>query len=112
MAENQTKPGEHVQVTKVMENARTLRWLIVAAAVVALAWIIKNGIVEIVSEPPWVPIVLVVLTSLIGPTGIITLVVKYRTKAVQKHSKRTAALEKKLDPERTSSSDGPKEQLP
>lgn len=120
MSEEQAKPGDPepssdraptppavsdnmVKLYSIADRERTTRWLIVAIAVVVGVLIITIGAVLMMNAPSWETIVITIVVNLIGPAGILRMVIKERRRAVDKQHRRVVKLEKLLDPERTSS---------
>ena len=62
-----------------------------------------SGIVQIVAEPPWLKLTALIVICLLGPSGLLAVVVRSRQKYVHKTHKRVVDLEKLVDPDRTSS---------
>ncbi len=89
------------------EWAKTVRVGCITAGVVASIWIIKNGIVELANESPWVQALKLICSVLIAQGPFAVVFYRYR-RAIRKYTQevtsRLAALERKEDPERTSSS--------
>ena len=63
------------------------------------------GVVEIVDQPPWVPLAFLLIVSLVGPSGVLRISLLTRRRYIEKNHKRRVDLEKRLDPSRESSAD-------
>jgi len=75
----------------------------VCAVIVAAVYFIVQGVVEIVRDPPWLKLTVLIVICLLGPSGLLTVLVRSRQKYVEKTHKRVVDLERLVDPGRTSS---------
>lgn len=97
------RSDEAVQVVKINEVSRVLRWLIVVGGIVACVWIITDAVVKIMDEPAWVTVVAALIVAIAGPSGIIALLIKRQRRYTRHNQERLASLERAADPRRTSS---------
>ena len=92
-----------VEVVRIMERAKTIRWVSVGVIVLLGVIAIVIGIVKIVEQPPWLTLCLAILVALAGPSGVIYRLQRSRRQYVKKTHQRTVDLEKRLHNQRTSS---------
>jgi len=89
------------------EWAKTIRVGFIVAGVFGSIWIIKDGVVELVKDSPWVQALKLVAALVLGPVPLSLVMYKYRQYILRftlTNITRTSQLEKEIDPERTSSS--------
>lgn len=92
-----------VTATRIIQVNTTIRYGFVCSAIVLGLYFIKEGLESVLGEPPWVQVVSLVIVCLIGPTGLLAVVIKSRTQAVRKHHRRVVELEERQTPNRSSS---------
>lgn len=51
MAKSNGIPPEAVEITRINERQRTIRWTVTSVAVVTCVWLISDAIVEILNKP-------------------------------------------------------------
>ena len=99
-------PEFFLEYKRIEEAAKTARWkwLSVCATIGVIAIVI--GIVKIMDRPPWFALVSLIVVSLIGPSGVIQILLATRKKYISKHHPGRVAHEERLDPQRESSATG------
>lgn len=97
-----------VEIARIQERGRTIRTAVIASAIVLGLLILTVGVVkaiEVLEKPPWLVLVAIIVAALLGPTGVITVLLKSRRKAIEKDHRIRAKLEQEIDHTRTSSLD-------
>lgn len=93
-----------VEIVRILQRGRTLRFAIVGATITAGIVAIVVGVV-LATKPPWWQLGIVMFGTLFGPSGIIFYLLRSRQQFIEKHAKRTRQLEQDVDPQRSSSED-------
>lgn len=97
---------ERIEIKRIAESARTMRWLIVTVGIVACVICIVVGIVRMTERPPWLVLCLAMVAGIGPPSGIIVGMLELRRRYVRHNHKRLKSLERKIDPNRSSSEEG------
>jgi hypothetical protein len=92
-----------VDVVRVMEIQKTIRYVVVCSLIAFLGWVIAHTIVKILDQPPWLTMTLVLITALAGPSGVIIVLIRHQRQYTLRNQGRVIDLEKKIDPKRSSS---------
>jgi hypothetical protein len=96
-------PDENdVQIAKITEANRTVRYGIVGCIIVLGFALIGFGI-YLLSQPSWLTLVL----AIVGPSGSLVLLYQAHMRYIKKTHKRVVFMEEIIDPSRTSSLDPP-----
>lgn len=98
---------EQVEILRIRETQKTLRYLILTLGTVTALGLIVWAAVRMTEKPPWLVLALAILASLSGPSGLLVFTVRYVWRWTRTHMGRTAELERLNDPARTTSSLNP-----
>ena len=98
--DDQTRP--EIEITRIFDRGKTIRTVVVCATIVCALAVITVGY-TISRKPTWLDLIIMVLATLSGPSGVILVLLGARKKYIQKHHDRVVSLEKRLDERRTSS---------
>jgi hypothetical protein len=99
-----TRPSkDDFEPIRIIEREKTIRTIWIGAFITIGLITLTVGVVMALKQPPWVTALGMVLAALVGPTGVITVLLRTRRQYVQKTHRRIVLLEKKLDPDRESS---------
>lgn len=99
MAEQPEPESVIVRLEKHRQIGRTIRTVAICAAICFCVWQICRVAITITDKPPWLELLLV----LAAPSGLFAVVVKTIRDYTKSNASRIAALERQLDPRRTSS---------
>lgn len=100
------KESDEVTIKRLHEYYRTLR--VVAIGLIITGSIYLTGywayeIIKLMQEPPWVTIVLTAIGVFVAPSALFLRMRRKFRRYIREDMQRTIELEKKLDPNRTSS---------
>ena len=92
-----------VKLAHVVEREKTIRIVWIGLFVTIGLVAIVVGVVKALDKPPWLTAMIAIIGALIGPSGVITVILRTRKKYVDKTHRRTVELEERLDRQRESS---------
>lgn len=92
-----------LELVRITDRGRTIRTITVGACIVIGVAIVVYGVIQVVSQPPWLTLALTILAALVGPSCIIKIVVQTRSSYIKKNHARIKEYETRLDKERESS---------
>ena len=96
-------PDNYVEIVRLTESTKKVR-IISFSVVTSIGLIcIAYAVVKLFTRPPWLVLLGWIIAALIGPSGLIYLLIHARQKFVTKHHRRVVDLEIALDKQRTSS---------
>jgi O-antigen ligase len=90
-------------VAKQAQREKTTRTRIVCTSILAGIGTIVYGVLQY-NEPAWVTVVLALITAFTIPASVVWRLVQVYLRNSEKYNRRTAALEERIDPNRSSSS--------
>jgi hypothetical protein len=96
---------DEVELARVIERSRAIRWTAVSAAIVFSVWIVADATVKIVNrpQPAWLTVVLAILAAVgLGASPTLWILAWVRS-FIRRQVVRIAELEQSVDPTRTSS---------
>ena len=96
-------PDNLVELAKIDARVKSTRIRAIAACIIIGMVCLTVGIVRYLDQPPWPKVLLAIIPALLGPSGVIWLLLLSRKKFVNKHHHRIVVLEQRLDLNRTSS---------
>lgn len=95
-----------VELARVIENARTARWLIVGLVICVAVFCGFRALPLILDRPPYQIIIGTVAAAIIAPSAFMVFLTKAFTRFVARYSRRSRSLEQRIDPNRSSSEAG------
>lgn len=116
MASTPTTPGpsgtqkervtnNQVRLAEINQKFATWRVGIICATILFGIALVVFAVIQI-TQPPWVTVAIALGTAILGPSGLIALLMRLRLKYLAKYHRHLAQLEERLDPDRSSSRRG------
>ena len=92
-----------VELARIITRGSVAKTAIVCATIVSGLLIVCITAYKMTAKPPWLVVVLSVVTALAGPSCGLGIVIWLRKRYISKHHRDRVVLEKQIDPSRRSS---------
>lgn len=96
-------PQVLLELHRINERSRVIRTIVVCGTVVIGIGCVTYGFVSVYAKPNWIDVLIVVLLSMFAPSPVMLVILRTRRKLLDKAHRRTVELERRLDPDRSSS---------
>lgn len=103
MAENEHESRAAVEITRIVERNRMIRWGFVTVGMVACTWLVTDAVVKLLDQPPWLVLALALISGVAPGSVPMIIAIRWARRHIRRLASRNAELEKRENPTRSSS---------